>query len=162
APGAGFAETPEFLRIFQKEKLEPTWYEKKLRHLYDCTDYAANLCPTVAYSGENDIQKQAADMMAEAMKRDTRLELVQIIGPKTGHAYPPQAKREINRRIDRLAAIGRSKNEVSTFLNRFTTWTLRYNRAAFITIDRLQQHWERASVEIDPGAEGFDVKTENV
>src|SRR5262249_3457388 len=40
APGAGFAETAEFLRVFQKEKLEPTWYEKKLWHLYDCTDYA--------------------------------------------------------------------------------------------------------------------------
>src|SRR5437868_440997 len=30
APGAGFAETPEFLDIFQNEKVEPTWYEKKL------------------------------------------------------------------------------------------------------------------------------------
>src|SRR5262249_58036170 len=162
APGAGFAETPEFLRVFQKEKLEPTWYDKKLWHLYDCTDYAANLynCPTVAYSGENDIQKQAADMMAEAMKRDTQLQLVHIIGPKTGHPYHRQAKREISRRIDRLAAIGRSNSEISTFFNRFTTRTLRYNRAAFITIDGLQQHWERASVEMEPGAEGFDVKTE--
>src|SRR5438874_10562840 len=73
APGAGFAETPEFLRIFQKEKVEPTWYEKKLGHLYDCTDYAANLtyCPTVAYSGEIDTQKQAADMMAKAMEENS-------------------------------------------------------------------------------------------
>jgi hypothetical protein len=30
APGAGFAETREFLRIFQKEKVQPTWYEKKM------------------------------------------------------------------------------------------------------------------------------------
>ena len=60
APGAGFSETPDFLKVFQKEKLEPTWYEKKLWHLYDCNDYALNLyhCPTVAYSGEIDKQKQ--------------------------------------------------------------------------------------------------------
>src|SRR5215831_9682764 len=93
APGAGFAETPEFLKVFQKEKLAPTWYEQKLWHLYNCTDYAANLynCPTVAYSGENDTQKQAADIMAEAFKKDTERQLVHIIGPKTGHAYHPQA-----------------------------------------------------------------------
>ncbi|MBI3466134.1 MAG: prolyl oligopeptidase family serine peptidase, partial [Planctomycetes bacterium] len=62
-PGAGFAETPEFLKIFQQETLAPTWYEQKLWQLYDCTGYARNLldCPTVAYSGELDAQKQAAD-----------------------------------------------------------------------------------------------------
>ena len=34
-PGAGFAETPEFLRVFQKEKIEPTPYETKLLQMYD-------------------------------------------------------------------------------------------------------------------------------
>ena len=67
APGAGFAETAQFLNIYQNEKLQPTWYEKKLWHWYDCTDYAVNLfnLPTVAYSGEIDRQKQAADVMAK-------------------------------------------------------------------------------------------------
>ncbi len=71
APGAGFSETADFLKVFQNETVQPTWYEKKLWHLYDCTDYAVNLfnCPTVAYSGENDRQKQAADMMAEGPRR---------------------------------------------------------------------------------------------
>src|SRR5581483_6697979 len=40
APGAGFSETPEFLKVFQDESLKPTWYEQKLWHLYNCTDYA--------------------------------------------------------------------------------------------------------------------------
>ena len=37
--------------------------------MYDCTGYAANLAflPTVAYSGEIDKQKQAADMMEAAL-----------------------------------------------------------------------------------------------
>ena len=75
-PGAGFSETPLFLKVFQQEKLSPTWYEKKLWRWYDCPDWALNLinCPTVAYSGELDNQKQAADVMAEAMaKRRLRL-----------------------------------------------------------------------------------------
>src|SRR5262245_29914116 len=56
APGAGFSETPDFLKVFQNENYDPPWYEKKLLHWYDCTDWAGNLfhCPTVAYSGEKD------------------------------------------------------------------------------------------------------------
>src|SRR6185437_10339809 len=88
APGAGFSETADFLKVFQREKLQPTWYEKKLWHLYDCTDYAINLfnCPTVAYSGERDSQKQAADMMEKALK-EQGIDLVHIIGPGMGHSY---------------------------------------------------------------------------
>ncbi len=88
APGAGFAESAEFLHVFQNEKVQPTWYEQKLWHMYDCTDYALNIynLPTVAYSGEIDGQKQAADIMAKAMKKEG-LELTHIIGPKTGHSY---------------------------------------------------------------------------
>src|SRR5213076_22095 len=109
APGAGFSETADFLKVFQKEKVQPTWYEQKLWHLYDCTDYAVNLfnCPTVAYSGEIDGQKQAADMMAKALKAEG-IELTHVIGAKTAHAYQPQAKEEINRRIDSIAAKGRN------------------------------------------------------
>src|SRR5207302_9617824 len=108
APGAGFAETPEFLRVFQKEKVAPTWYERKLWHLYDCTDWAVNLanCPTVAYSGEKDSQKQAADVMARALAAEG-MTLVHVIGPGTGHKYHPAARAEINRRIDAIAARGR-------------------------------------------------------
>jgi pimeloyl-ACP methyl ester carboxylesterase len=151
APGAGFAETPEFLRVFQKEELHPTWYEKKLWHLYDCTDYAINLsqCPVVAYSGEIDRQKQAADIMADAMTKEG-LTLVHIIGAGTAHAYLPRAKKEIDRRIDAIVARGR--NPVPRRV-RFTTWTLRYNKMLWVTVDGLHEHWERARVDaqiVDP------------
>src|SRR5262249_52507965 len=162
APGAGFAETAEFLRVFQKEKLEPTWYEKKLWHLYDCTDYAMNLwnCPTVAYSGENDTQKQAADIMAKAMKEEAR-PLVHVIGPKTGHSYHPQAKREINRRIDRLA--DRPRERLPSTL-KFTTWTLRYNQSSWLHIDGMEEHWARATVSTDAtvAADYIVIGTSNV
>ena len=64
APGAGFSETPEFLNVFQNEKVDPPWYEKKLWHMYNASDYAQNIfnLPTVAYSGADDKQKQAADV----------------------------------------------------------------------------------------------------
>jgi pimeloyl-ACP methyl ester carboxylesterase len=147
APGAGFAETPGFLRIFQDEKMKPAWYEKQLWHLYDCTDYAANLfnCPTVAYSGEKDRQKQAADVMEDALKYEG-IDLVHIIGAGAGHQYTPEAKVEINRRIDAIARVGRNPLPAEV---RFTTWTLRYNRCSWVQIDGLEKHWERARVEAE-------------
>ncbi len=95
-PGAGFTETPEFLRTFQQEKLDPPWYERQLWHMYDCTDYAVNLshCPTVAYSGEIDKQKQAADIMQQALAKQG-IDLVHIIGPQTAHRYHPQSAAEV-------------------------------------------------------------------
>lgn len=162
APGAGFSETPEFLREYQEEVLQPTWYEKKLWHLYDSTDYALNLfnCPTVAYSGEIDRQKQAADMMVKALHAEG-MELTHLIGPKTAHAYHPDAVKEIIRRVDAIAHIGR--NPVPEQI-RFTTWTLRYNQCLWLTVEGLEKHWERARVdaEIDRAAQTLKATTKNV
>jgi dienelactone hydrolase len=145
APGAGFSETPDFLKVFQRETLKPTWYEQKLWHLYDCTDYAVNLsnCPVVAYSGELDSQKQAADLMAKALAAEG-IELVHVIGPKTRHAYHRAAKQEIDRRMDSIMARGRARVPRRV---RFTTWTLRYHQMLWVTVDGLEQHWERARVD---------------
>lgn len=162
APGAGFSETPDFLKVFQNEKVEPTWYERKLWHMYDCTDYALNLfnLPTVAYSGEKDSQKQAADIMARALK-EQGIDLVHIIGPGMGHQYHPESIKEINRRIDTIMAQGRNPmpNQVH-----FTTWTLRYNEAHWVRLDGMGQHWERARIDViyRPGGRNLEVQTKNV
>ncbi len=144
APGAGFSETPDFLKVFQNESLEPTWYEQKLWHMYDCTDWAANLTqlPTVAYSGDKDRQKQAADIMATALKAEG-IELTHLIGPDTAHAYHPVTKLEVDRRMDSIMALGRERMPQSL---RFTTYSLRYNRMHWLTVDGLADHWEKATV----------------
>jgi len=160
-PGAGFSETPRFSTDFHKVALQPTWWETKLFHLYDCTDWAGNLwhCPTIAYSGEIDTQKQAADVMAEAMQRQG-LELVHIIGPKTAHRYHPRARDEVERRISALAEKGRERLPETV---RFTTYTLRYNHCAWITVDGLERHWEPAHIEARSDEDGgFSVLVENV
>lgn len=159
-PGAGFAETPQFLKLFQKESLTPSWYEQALWHLYDCTDYAVNLiaCPTVAYSGELDSQKQAADVMAEALKAEG-VELVHVIGPETKHAYHPDAKREVERRMASLAAHGRQPFPAEIT---FVTYTLKYNRMHWLTIDGLGEHWKRARVQASLAGQEVVVETENV
>ncbi len=160
APGAGFSETADFLKVFQNEKLKPTDYEQKLWHMYDCTDYAVNLfnLPTVAYSGEIDKQKQAADMMAAAMQKEG-LELTHLIGPKTAHSYEKATKEELIKRIDAIAAQGR--NPVPKKI-RFTTWTLLYNEMLWLTVEGLDKHWERARVDAELGDGEITAKTTNV
>jgi hypothetical protein len=159
APGAGFAETPEYTQALAK-KLRPSEYEQKLWHLYNATDYAANLfnCPTIAYSGELDKQKQAADVMAEAL-RSEGLELAHLIGPGVAHKYEPGIKQKLSSRFDELMADGR---ELWPERVRFTTWTLRYNRVSWLTVDELERHWERARVNAELIRAGVRVTTTNV
>ncbi len=147
APGAGFSETAKFLNVFQNEKVAPPEHEKKLWHMYDCSDYALNLfnLPTVAYSGADDKQKQAADVMEEALKQ-RKIDLVHIIGPKTGHSYEMNARHEINRRIDAIVAKGR---DTLPKVVKFETYTLRYNRSFWVQIDGLNEHWSRGAVEAE-------------
>ena len=142
APGAGFSETADFLKVFQNEKIQPTWYEQKLWNLYDSTTYARNIfnVPTVAYSGEIDKQKQAAEFMAAALSKEG-MTLTHIIGPKTAHKYEPKAKEEVNRRIDVLVETARIEAPIQ-----LVTYTLRYNRVRWFSIDALDRHWDRAEV----------------
>jgi len=147
-PGAGFSETPQFLKIFQSEELAPTWYEQKLWQLYDCPVWARNLrmLPTIAYSGEIDKQKQAADVMAEAcwnLPNGERFELTHIIAPKTAHKVDPVARIEIEKR---LATIDRMRSFKPPMRVAFTTTTLKYNRAHWVTINTLEEHWAPATV----------------
>jgi hypothetical protein len=161
-PGAGFSETAEFLKVFQNEELQPQWWEQKLWRLYDATEHALNLfnVPTIAYSGEKDRQKQAADIMEKYAAREG-LQLTHIIGPDTEHKFEPAAKEEVARRIDALAARGRDPVPRQI---KFTTFTLRYNRMFWLVLDGLEKHWERARVDADivEDAGEFRLKTSGV
>lgn len=160
-PGAGFSETPEFLKFFQKETLAPTWYEEKLWRWYDCPGYSANLfnLPTVAYSGELDIQKQAADIMETALAKEN-ISLVHIIGPETKHAIHKDAAVEIE---SRLAGLAKSGRDLLPRRVQLATYTLKYNRSHWVEITGLEQHWEQARVEATiVGSNRIVVKTSNV
>ena len=157
-PGAGFSETPDFLKTFQGETLTPKPWEKTLWHWYDCTDWAINLSnlPTIAYSGELDKQKQAADMMEKALAEEG-MQLVHLIGPGTGHKFHPETLADIEARLASIADRGRDRVPSSV---RFTTWTLRYNTMFWLRVDGLTEHWQRARVSAEirePNAVFVDV-----
>ncbi len=160
SPGAGFVDTAIFQKLIRQTNAPP-WYEERLWHLYDITDCAGNLfnCPVVAYSGEIDPQRQAAELMSRAMAAEG-LELVHIIGPKTAHKFEPVAKAEVARRVDALMAQGRNPLPKEV---RFTTWSLRYNQMGWVTVDGLEHHWNCARVNAQiSGADSVSVTTTNV
>ena len=161
SPGAGFAETATYAKVFAEGKEPPPWWEQVLWRCYDATAYAGNLTNTslIAYSGEIDPQKQSADIMEKAMAGEG-LKIERFIGPKTAHKYEPETKKQLAARFDDLIARGREPMPPKV---RFTTYTLRYNKMEWIEIDALEKHWERADVNAELVDEGtFRITTKNV
>lgn len=158
-PGAGFAETKIYQGLTDKLGEFP-WYEKRLWRLYDALDYAVNLENTslVAYSGEIDKQKQAADLMEAALLKEG-IAMTHIIGPKTGHKYEPGARDAVAKLV--TAAVAKGRNLIPSKV-RFVTYTLKYNRMHWVTIEALDEHWEEARVEAELTASGITASTRNV
>jgi dienelactone hydrolase len=161
APGAGFSESYEFLRLRPDSPNAPAPWEQTLFKVYDGAQYAINLfnTSTVAYNGDMDGQKQAADFAEKEMAKEG-LQLTRVIGPGTGHAYHPQSKIEIDRMLDAIAERGRDPYPRKV---RFTTFTLAYNEMKWLTIDGMGKHWDRARLDADIVSDtAVDVRTSNV
>jgi hypothetical protein len=130
--------------------------------MYDCTGYAANLThlPTVAYSGELDIQKQAADIMEEALATEG-ISLTHLIGPGTKHSIHADSAKIIESKLDAIATRGR---ETLPHELRFVTYTLKYNRMHWLTVTGLQEHWKQARVNarLDSNLDLIELQSENV
>jgi hypothetical protein len=159
-PGAGFCETMEFLRVFQKEEFQPTDYQRKLLHWYDCPDWTNNLrnVPTIAYSGELDNQKQAADVMAAAYKL-RGMTLPHVIGAKTAHKILAESKPLIQQQLDVVLDAGRSKVPKTIDL---TTYMLRYHQLAWLSIEGLEKHWEEAIAHAELGNQKLEIQSRNI
>lgn len=159
-PGAGFSETMEFLRVFQKEDFKPTDYQRKLLHWYDCPDWTNNLrnVPTVAYSGEIDNQKQAADVMEAAFKL-RGMHLPHVIAPQTAHKILDVSKPVIQKQLDTALDAGRPSVPKTIDL---TTFTLRYHELGWMSLEGLEKHWEEATVHAELAEQGLQAQTKNV
>lgn len=161
APGAGFAESIEYLKISPNDFAELPPWQQKLFHLYDANDWALNLyqCPTIAYSGERDKQKQAADIMEQALAAEG-IKLRHVIGPDTEHKYHPDAKRTISAAVDSIAEIGRERYPAAI---NFVTYTLKYNRVGWLEVEGLAEHWKESRVSAEITGEGaIFATTENI
>jgi len=161
APGAGFAETQQYAKVYDPKKAAPPWWEEVLYRLYNATDVAANFSnvPLVVYSGADDPQKQAADIMEAALANEG-MKMEHFIGPNTGHKYEPETKKALAVRLQEIVARGREPMAPRV---RFQTCTLRYHQMKWITLDALERHWTRAELDAELVDEGtFQIKTQNI
>jgi pimeloyl-ACP methyl ester carboxylesterase len=160
APGAGFSETQEFFKSFAPDKPALPWWEMVLWRWYDATICARNLAglPLVAYSGEIDGQKQAADIMLR-FAQEEGLSFPHVIGPQTPHKYHPDSKIEIERFISEALAKPRETKPRSI---KFTTYSLLYPSRSWIMIERMEQQWERADIDVKFEGDTVDATTKNV
>ena len=171
--GAGFTET---IRYAKRPNLPP--HQRRALRIYDAVDYSLNAVnvPLVGYGGENDAQLQAAVNVREALMREgfhftqdglnwtaTDLRAIFPVGPNTGHKFHPKSKALSNRFIDEMVAQGRKQPDHL----RFVTYTTRYPRCYWVTVEGLERHYERAEVEAervmgDGTARVASVKTRNL
>lgn len=157
--GAGFVDVERYQHL-TAEKMPPA-YERRMWDVYDVPKYVRNLfnLPVVAYSGELDKQKDAADFMGEAFQAEGR-ELTHLVGPGMGHKYHPDVLKEVLAKLDEAVRAGRNPKPESVSLQ---TRTLRYNRMHWVEILGLDAHWQDSRVDaklISPA--GLEVTTKNI
>ncbi len=90
-PGAGFTTTRGYIGE-KKFGPQPDYIEKCLR-IYDAVDYAENVfnVPVVAYSGEKDKQKLAADLIETKLKDFKEPHsFTHLVAPGLEHKQPPE------------------------------------------------------------------------
>lgn len=157
--GAGYTET----KVYAKKGPLPPYQEAAL-HYYDAVDYALNGTdiPFVGYGGEIDAQLQASkNIKAQLLKEGLNLpdfRAIFLIGPQTAHKWEPEAHRISEHFVEEALA----KSLAPPPHIRFVTYTARFNRCFWITVEELQKTYERADVDGTREANRTKVTTRNV
>ena len=161
-PGAGFVDTLVYQGWKDSPPFELTDPAVKLLHWYDVLPWARNLYGTnvVAYSGEVDKQKQAADRVVQRAS-ELGISFPYVIGAKMGHKVDDASKSIIDQQIAEWSedvSDGPAKNI------EFVTYTLRYHTADWLRVAGMKEHWKPASVSatLDPSSERIEIETSDV
>lgn len=169
--GAGFTET----RKYTRRDDYPDYQAKALR-IYDAVDYALNAfnLPMAGYGGELDKQLQASVNIKEALEglgfamkseglvtRGEGLDFLHVVGARTEHKVDPASAEILKAFRDEHAEAGLGLIPRPV---RFVTYTLKYNSAPGVSIERLKAHYSRALVNVTPERDGQParVTAENV
>ena len=167
--GAGFTETIDYAKLG-----DPSEVVRKGLRIYDAVDYAINAfnVPIVSYGGENDPQIRASKNIEAAlvklevpMKADglvTRADgpdFLRVVGKGMGHAVDKDSATLMRHFHDERAAKGTDPYPKKI---RFATFTLKYNRASWMTIERLVEHYQRATIEAQVEGDVAVVRTSNI
>ncbi len=156
--GAGFVEVKRFMKM-TPETMPPA-YVQTLWGQYDVPDCVRNLfnISVLAYSGEVDGQKMAADIMAESFQAEGQT-LKHLIGPGMGHKYHPDVLKEIEAwSHEHLVQGQRDAPAVVHWEGR----TLKYPRMFWLTVAGLKQHWAESRADGEWDGAQLKLTTRNV
>src|SRR5260370_12531816 len=136
-------------------------------------DYAVNAfdAPIIGYGGEIDPQLEASANIREQLTREgfhfeqapyrwmaSDVRALFWIGPDTAHKFHPDSKKVSDEYIEKALV---TAGQVPSHL-RFVTYTPKYNRCFWITVDGLEKTYERADVDATHEGKQFTVSTKNV
>ena len=143
-PGAGFVDTIVYQKWTDATPFPIDPIQEKLLLWYDVLPWITNLrnTHTIAYGGEVDPQKQSADR-AYAASKEAGFDWQFVIGKGMGHKIDPASAAVIDARLAQWAS------SVTPFPRReidFTTATLRYHKADWLTVTGLAEHWKPSRV----------------
>lgn len=157
-PGAGFVETKEYNKLTPDQY--PADFVQTLWQVYDVPDYVRNFLniPVLAYSGAEDKQKQAADLMARELKTVGH-ELRHVIGEGMEHKFNQESVDEIWAWLKEQWTAGRPASPETI---EWQTPTLRYGKHRWLQLTGLEKHWESAVVSARRSADSVSLDVKNV
>ena len=143
-PGAGFVDTIVYQGWADKMPYEMSDAQRKLMQWYDVLPWVGNFQNTrlIAYSGEVDKQRQAAERVYDRCQ-ELGMEWPHVIGKDMGHKIDSDSREKIDATLQQwaVAEISQPRPKID-----FTTYTLHYAKADWISIDGMTEHWTRANV----------------
>jgi len=157
-PGAGFTTTHGYIGNLPKEL--PDYIEKCLR-IYDAKLYAENAfnIPVVAYSGEKDPQKKAADIIEAELKNFKEPHsFTHIIAPGLEHKQPPEWFKKCDEEYRKHVG---KKPETPERI-RFVTYTTKYPGGSWAVINGLEKQYEKAVLDAIWNKDGLKATTQNI
>lgn len=160
-PGAGFTTTHGY--IAKLPETLPDYQEKCLR-IYDAYRYAENAfnVPIVAYSGEIDPQRKAAENIQAELKRLGLSErMTHLIGPGLEHKFPPEWQKNVEAELSKYAGDGKGRSAFPERV-RFVAYITGDAHCDWAEIRALERQYEIARVDGKWDGKTFDITTTNV
>jgi pimeloyl-ACP methyl ester carboxylesterase len=149
---------------------------KTLRIWENISEWALNLfnMPLAGHDGEEDLGQLESSLRARAQMekegfpsegppdylRSKGAPGLWMVSLKTNHATSPLTRQ----RLDQFLKEWGDKGQTSPDHIRFLTYTTRYNKSYWATLDRLEEHYERAEINAKRAADGasYDITTKNL
>ena len=159
----------------QRPDLKP-YQLSTLRIWENISEWALNIhnLPLAGHDGENDLGQLESSLRARAQLEKEGFPSVGdpdylrsqgapglwMQSQATGHGTSPL----VRQRLDAFLKEHGDKGQSSPDHIRFLTYTTRYNRCYWVSLDGLEKHYERAEVDArrTDGGASFDIKTKNL